>query len=188
MEQSELLLRFVATVESLVVPYFITGSVATTYYGEPRFTNDIAVVVALSPDRVRDFVDAFPSSEFYISEDAARDAASRAAAGTSTQFNIIHPASGLKVDIMVPADNAYNRSRFARVRREATGSGTTAAVASPEDVILKKLEYFREGRSEKHLRDIAGVLAISRDLIDLGYIDHWAAQLGVAEYWARLRP
>lgn len=173
MEQSEPLRRFVAAVESL---------------GVLRFANGIDVVVALSPDRVRDVVDAFPSSEFYISEDAARDAASRAAAGTSTRFDIIHPASGLKVDIMVPADNACNRSRFARVRREATGGGTTAAVASPEDVILKKLEYSREGRSEKHLRDIAGVLAISRDLIDPGYIDHWAAQLGVAECWARLRP
>jgi hypothetical protein len=62
-----------------------------------------------------------------------------------------------------------------------------AVFASPEDVILKKLEYHREGGSDKHLRDIAGVLKISGDPLDLAYLDDWSSRLGLADLWAKVR-
>lgn len=62
-----------------------------------------------------------------------------------------------------------------------------ATFAAPEDVTLKKMEYYREGKSDKHLRDIAGVLKISGDEIDEEYIEAWVDRLGVREIWERLR-
>jgi hypothetical protein len=178
MEPSELLRYAIQVLEKLGLRYFVTGSTATIFYGEPRFTNDIDIVVDLPPGRVEELCAAFPSSEFYVSEEAARRAVSRRG-----QFNVIHPASGLKLDLMIPAESSFNQSRFARVRRLHPAPDYDAVFASIEDVILKKMEYYREGGSEKHLRDIAGVLKISGGAVDRGYIEDWAERLGLEEIW-----
>jgi hypothetical protein len=182
MEQSELLRYFTSVLEQLGLRYFVTGSVATIFFGEPRFTNDIDIVVDFPAGQISAFCEAFPSSEFYVSEETVRRAV--AAKG---QFNVIHPASGLKVDVMVPSPSAFNRSRFERARRLRPAPDFEAVFATPEDVILKKLEYYRDGGSEKHLRDIAGVLKISGAQIDLAYIDEWSLQLGLADTWTKIR-
>ncbi len=178
MEQSELLRYLVATLERLGMPYLVTGSVATIFYGEPRFTNDIDVVVALPADRIAEFCGAFPLPEYYLSEDDVR-----AAVGERSQFNIIHPTSGLKVDVLIPHDSAFDRTRFARATRVKPAADYEASFASPEDVIIKKMEYYREGGSDKHLRDIAGVLKVSGDTLDRDYVRDWASRLGLAEVW-----
>ena len=100
-----------------------------------------------------------------------------------SQFNIIHPGSGLKIDVMVPAMTEFDRSRFARALRVQAGSSWSASFASPEDAIIKKMEYFREGRSERHLRDIAGVLKTSGAQLDLHYIEQWTTRLGLRDIW-----
>jgi hypothetical protein len=178
MEQSDLLRYVAGVLEEMGLPYFVTGSTATIFYGEPRFTNDIDVVVNLPEARSAEFCRHFPQPEFYVSEPAAQDAVRR-----RTQFNIIHPASGLKVDVIVPEPSPFNASRFARIRRLRAGDDFEASFASPEDAIIKKLEYYREGGSEKHLRDIAGVLKISRDQIDMAYISRWVLELGLNDIW-----
>jgi hypothetical protein len=178
MDPAELLRQVAGVFERLGLPYLVTGSTATIYYGEPRFTNDIDVVVQLPQERIAELCAAFPEADFYLSEEAVRRAVAR-----QGQFNLIHPASGLKVDVMIPAPTPFNRSRFERTVRLRTGPEGDAAFASPEDVILKKLEYYLAGRSEKHLRDIAGVLRVSGERIDRSYITEWAARLGVAEVW-----
>jgi hypothetical protein len=98
MEQFDLLRFVVAAIERVVLQYFVTGSTVTIFYGEPRFTNDIDIVVKLSATAVREFIHQFPEDEFYVSEDAAMDAVKR-----YSQFNIIHPQTGLKIDVIVPA-------------------------------------------------------------------------------------
>jgi hypothetical protein len=178
MEQHELLRLLCRQFEDLGLRYFITGSTVTIFFGEPRFTNDIDVVVELPANAVARLCARFPASDFYVSEDAAI-----AAVRDGTQFNIIHPRSGLKIDVMVPRPSEFNRSRFSRVRRVAAGDDWTAAFSSPEDAILKKLEYYREGGSDKHLRDIAGVIGTMRQELDVGYIEQWATRLGVADLW-----
>lgn len=182
MEQSELLRYVTTSLEQLGLRYFVTGSVATIFFGEPRFTNDIDIVVDLPADRIPDFCKAFSAEDFYVSEEMVRRAVL-----SKHQFNVIHPASGLKVDIMVPAENAFNRSRFARTKRIRPASDYDAVFASPEDVILKKMEYHREGGSEKHLRDISGILKISGEQIDIAYIDEWSGKLGLSEIWTKVR-
>src|SRR5947208_1891654 len=111
MEQSDLL-RYVCTaLERLGLRYLVTGSQATIAYGEPRFTNDIDIVVDLSIGRLDDFIGCFPSVDYYLSRDAAREAIAR-----QSMFNIIHPASGLKIDVIIPSSSESERARFERGR------------------------------------------------------------------------
>ncbi len=181
MGQSELLQHVVSILERMGLRYFVTGSMATIFFGEPRFTNDIDIVVDLPASRIRELCAAFPSPEFYLSEETVYRAVSR-----RRQFNIIHPSSGLKVDVMVPADSPFNRSRFTRTRTVRPSPDFEAVFSSPEDVILKKMEVYLEGGSEKHLRDISGVLKISGDRLDRSYIAEWADRMGTAEIWEEI--
>jgi hypothetical protein len=178
MELSELLHFLVSTLERLGLRYFVTGSSVTIFHGEPRFTNDIDVVVDLPEAAVADLCRQFPEDDFYVSVDAARDAVRR-----RSQFNIIHPRSGLKIDVIIPAETAFNRSRFSRAMRVNAGGDWEAVFSSPEDAILRKMEVYREGGSDKHLRDIAGVLKTNAVGIDRAYIERWAATLGVTDVW-----
>ncbi|MCB1033226.1 MAG: hypothetical protein KDD47_05270 [Acidobacteria bacterium] len=178
MEPSELLRFLVSVLEQLGLRYFVTGSTASIFFGEPRFTNDIDVVVDLSAEGATGFCSAFSAEDFYLSEDAVRRAMA-----TKGHFNVLHPASGLKIDVIVPADDLFNRSRFERVQRVKPDVDYEAYFASAEDVIVKKMDFFREGGSEKHLRDIAGILRISRDSLDLDYVENWADHLGLEAIW-----
>lgn len=178
MEHAELLRYLVAAIERLGLSYMVTGSVATIFFGEPRFTNDIDVVVDLGLEQIPEFCRAFPAPDFYLSEDAVREAVQRQA-----QFNIIHPSSGLKIDVIIPQDTPFNRSRFARTTRIKPAEDYEASFASVEDVIIKKMEYFRQGGSEKHLRDISGVLKISGSKVNRDYIADWASKLKLESVW-----
>jgi hypothetical protein len=179
MELSELLERIGQAFDKLEIPYLVTGSMATISYGEPRFTNDIDVVARLTRDQVDDLCAAFPEDEFYLSRDAAFEAVDRRG-----QFNILHPKTGLKIDVMVADESEFNISRFSRRRMLETSPQVEISFASPEDVIIKKLQFFLEGGSEKHLRDIAGVLRVIGDDLDIGYIELWVRELDLGEIWA----
>lgn len=178
MEHAELLRYLVAAIERLGLGYMVTGSVATIFFGEPRFTNDIDIVVVLGLEQIPEFCRAFPAPDFYLSEDAVREAVQQHA-----QFNIIHPSSGLKIDVIIPQDTSFNRSRFARAKRIKPAEDYEASFASVEDVIIKKMEYFRQAGSEKHLRDISGVLKISGSEVNRDYIADWAVKMGLESIW-----
>ncbi|MBI5833106.1 MAG: hypothetical protein HZB16_12480 [Armatimonadetes bacterium] len=100
-----------------------------------------------------------------------------------TQFKVIHIPSGLKIDLVFKRARAFSAAEFGRRRTRPLRSGAEVSVASPEDLVLAKLEFFRDGGSDKHLRDIAGILRVSGDLVDRDYIERWADQLGVADIW-----
>jgi hypothetical protein len=178
MDQAELLRHAARCFEKHGIRYFVTGAVASIAYGEPRLTNDIDIVADLGADEIPKLKDCYPEIEFYFDEESAMRAVS-----SRSQFNIIHPESGLKIDIMISQGDAFDRSRFQRVRRLRPLEDTDVDFASPEDVILKKMVFYRDGGSEKHLRDIAGILKISSDGIDMSYIDVWAKKLDLEEIW-----
>ena len=182
MELYELLAKVVEAFERLHIPYLVTGSVASMAYGEPRLTNDIDVVAGIRAEHVAGLLAAFPAEEFYLDDEAVHGAIDH-----ETQFNIIHPASGLKVDVIVRKDTPFDSSRFARARSLRPSESYTAAFASAEDVIIKKMEYYREGGSEKHLRDITGMLRISAAEIDESYIAEWADRLGLRPIWEMIQ-
>ena len=178
MEQNELLGHIVQVLEEQEITYLLVGSLASGVYGEPRLTHDIDIVLELRPDQVARLCVAFPASDFYVSEQAAREAVA-----VGGQFNVIHPASGNKIDFMIARRDAWGRSQIHRRRREQILPDRPGYTAAPEDVIIGKLLYFREGGSEKHLRDIAAMLQVSGDEIDKKYIDHWTRQLALTEQW-----
>lgn len=183
MRPSELLRHLVEALERLDIEYLITGSTATVFFGEPRFTNDIDVVVRLREDQVKRLAAAFPAEDFYFAVETARRALAKGG-----QFNVLHPRSGLKIDFVVVAESTpFDHSRFARGVRVRPVADYEAVFAAPEDVILKKLVFHREGGSDKHLRDVAGVLKISGGLLDFDYLDAWAERLGVTDLWQRAR-
>ncbi len=182
MGPGELLRRVASALREIGAPYFVTGATATVVYGEPRLTNDIDVVVRLGSGQVEALLERFEPDEFYLDEEAAVRAVE-----IRSSFNLIHPASGLKVDFMVADESAYDESRFERAREVDVGEGELAYFAAPEDVILKKLEYYQRGGSEKHLRDIAGILRVSGDELDREYIDDWSERLGLTAEWGLAR-
>ena len=178
----ELLQKVVSVLERLEIPYLITGSVAAMAFGEPRLTNDIDIVAAIDEQHVRDFLMSFPRDEFYMSEEAVREAILR-----QEQFNIIHPESGIKIDVMIKKDTPFDDSRFKRLHRIYPSESYQANFAAPEDVIIKKMEYYKAGGSEKHLRDIAGILKISGEIVDWDYITKWAKHMDLTEVWDVIR-
>jgi hypothetical protein len=182
MDLYELLARVVETFERLHIPYLVTGSVASMAYGEPRLTNDIDVVAEIRNEHVSGLLAAFPPNEYYLSEEAIREGIRR-----QGQFNIIHPASGLKVDVIIRKDTPFDRSRFARARVARPAETYEATFSSAEDVIIKKMEFYREGGSDKHLRDITGILKVSGEGIDEAYIAEWADRLDLRDIWDAIK-
>ena len=178
MTQAELLRYVVEALEAEPIPYMISGSQASIYYGEPRFTQDIDIIAALGAGDLSALLARFPASDFYLSAEAAREAVE-----TRGQFNIVHPGSGLKIDIFVNKDTPYDRVRLERRQRLPLVPGMEAWFARAEDVILYKLLYYREGQSELHVRDIIGILRVSGPEIDSGYVVTWAERLGLRGVW-----
>jgi hypothetical protein len=177
-DQPELLRYTFEKLEGLGLIYFVVGSYASLLYGEPRFTQDIDIVVDLPAESIDAFCAAFPSPEFYLSADAVRDAVVR-----RFQFNVLHPASGNKIDFILARTDAWGRAQMSRRQRVRMLPDREGYAAKPEDVIIGKLLYYAEGGSEKHLRDIAGILGISGDAVDRSDVAEWAEQLGVGEVW-----
>jgi hypothetical protein len=172
------LLKCVADVcQRLSIRYVTVGSLATIAYGEPRFTNDIDIVLDLKAEQLDEFCGAFPPPEYYLSRPAALSAIR-----DRRQFNIIHTTSALKVDCILPA-TPFDAAQFSRAVRKRVRADFEADFAAPEDVILKKMEYYRLGGSDKHLRDIAGVLKISGNIVDRSYIQSHALTWGLVDIW-----
>ena len=178
METFDLLRRVHGVCERLGIDYHTVGSMATIMFGIPRLTLDVDVVLDLHLNQVDDFCDEFPPDEFFLSKPAVMEAVRR-----RTQFNIVQSTTALKVDCIIPDGSAHSLSEMGRGTTRPTPAGFVARFASPEDVIIKKMEYFRLGGSDKHLSDSAQVLQVSRSQIDRAYIDRWAGVLNLTDIW-----
>jgi len=176
------LLKFVADkLDALKIEYFVTGSLASMFYGEPRLTNDIDIVADIEENHIKGIISEFPADKFYISEEAIKEVYR-----LRRQFNIIHPSSGLKVDIVIQKNDSFDKSRFERIRKDIFIKGRNIKFASPEDVIIMKMKYYHEEKSDKHLRDIAGILKISPQEVNKEYIRNWASKMNLTEIWNQI--
>lgn len=178
MRQIEFLAHALSALERIGIPYAVVGAFASTAWGEPRMTRDIDIVVELTANQVDELCSEFPAQEFYVSRAAANEAAHR-----HGQFNVIHPASGNKIDFMVIGISEWSKAQLKRRQRIEFEPAISGYVAAPEDVVLGKLIYYREGKSEKHLRDIRGILKVSHDALDHDYLARCVAELGVGDEW-----
>ena len=145
------------------IRYLVSGSVAAMLYGEPRVTHDIDLVVFLRPADVPKLMHAYPAPDFYLPPENVITA--EIAREQRGHFNVIHPSSALKADFYTVGRDELHAWAF-RHARQYEFQGTTVRIAPVEYVILRKLEFYREAGSEKHLRDIRAMLAVSGDLMD----------------------
>jgi hypothetical protein len=172
---------FTDRLERANIPYMVTGSVASMVYGEPRLTHDVDIVIELGRGEAARLVSAFEEEEFYCPPlEAVAAEAGRRVRG---RFNLIHHGTGYKADLYLAGQDPLHRWAMSRRVRIAVG-GNPLWLAPPEYVILRKLEYYREGGSQKHLRDIAAMLDVSGDRIDQEEIAARARDLGLEGQWA----
>jgi len=161
------------------IPYMVTGSIAATFYGHARSTYDVDIVIAPSEESLGALVRAV-SREFYVSEDAARQALAH-----RRMFNIIHNTTGLKIDLIVCKARDFDRSALSR-RHPGEAQGVPCVVIAQEDLVLQKLLWAKRSESERQRRDAWFVLHTQPHALDMDYLRTWAEELGLTEDLAAL--
>jgi hypothetical protein len=177
-------LPVIEALDSLGVRYYVGGSVASSIHGVPRASIDADLIAELGAGHVAPLA-ARLSALFYLDEGRMRDAVER-----RLSFNLIHLATMFKVDVFVPKGRPFDVEAIGRARFEALGESPDAPkvmIASPEDTILAKLEWYRRGgeSSERQWSDILGLLRVRTGRLDLPYLAKWARALGVADLLER---
>ena len=180
-------LRLFTTLESLRVTYAIGGSVAAMMYSEPRFTIDVDLMVSAPLQQLNQLVREVESWQVYITP---FEAIVETNLPGGLPFNIIDGTIGTKADLYIARNSGLDASAMAR-RRKLVWERETGAAAwflSPEDVILYKLSYYRQGGevAQKHPTDIANMLDVIGSELDLVYLSQWATAIGVADLWQAL--
>ena len=178
-DQLEVLRLVSQHLEAAGIPYMLSGSVAMSVYAQPRMTRDIDLVVELSTGDVSRFTALF-AGEFYLDEETVADETRRRG-----MFNLIHATLIAKVDFVVRKDTPYRIEEFRR-RRRLRLDDLAVWVVAPEDLILSKLVWAKDSRSETQLNDVRNLFACVAALDD-GYLDRWAGVLGVGELLLEVR-
>ena len=163
----ELFRRFAHPLNELALPYMATGAVAAIVYGEPRLTLDLDLVLKLVPGEAVGFAAAFPADEFYVPP--LETIVQEAERGENGHFNLLHHASGLRADIYLASKDPLDVWGLAHRR-----------------VMVRKLEYFRQGGSTKHLSDIRAMLRIRPDLVALPTLTGFIQQRGLDPEWKQV--
>jgi len=177
-------LIFTRKLGELDLPYMVSGSVAAIFYGEPRMTNDVDIIVVLKSEDVPRLEAAFPMAEFYCPPgEVIRIELERSQRG---HFNLIHHQTGLKADIYLSGSDPLHAWGLARTRRVSL-QGDTLTLAPPEYVIVRKLQFYREGHSEKHLRDVHRMLKSLGGDWDRSTLEPMIQQLGLQAEWVSAR-
>jgi hypothetical protein len=178
--EADLLHLFVHPLTEAGINYLMSGSMAAMLYGEPRVTHDVDLIVFLRSEDIARLASIFPSAAFYlpppdvIATEMARD--------RRGHFNVIHHNSGLKADFYLANRDELHGWAF-RNKRSYELEGRTITLAPPEYVIIRKLEFFREGGSEKHLRDIRAMLTVSSHQIDHAALQDWIRRRDLQAQW-----
>ena len=172
MNERELLVDCLRRLNQTAVTYYLTGSMASNYWGIPRTTHDLDFVIQLPPSAVPAIVQAF-SGDYYLDE-----ASVRAAYQPPHQFNAIDTRSALKVDFWLPKPQPFDREMLRR-RVQVTLFGERAWITTAEDVILHKLVWNRITPSDRQLSDAAGVVAVQAGALDTSYLRRWAQELSL---------
>lgn len=167
--------------ESLGIPYFVGGSVASSVDGEPRATNDVDFVIDIPLGSIRPFI-AKLGPDFEVDEQMLREAVR-----TGRCANGFYLPTVLKLDFFGHAHGPFDNSEFSRRRPLEVQEGRNLFIKSPEDTILRKLLWYREGGevSDKQWRDIIGVLKAQTATLDRPYLDKWAEYLALTDMLKR---
>ncbi len=182
-EQTQVILLVVRAFETLRIPYYLGGSMASSVHGIYRATAHADFVAAIRPHQAEPLAGLLQPA-FYAEVEAIR-----AAVASSRSFNVIHLESMLKVDVFVAATDPFSLMQFRRRTLQATtpDGQTTLYVASPEDTVLAKLRWYRAGGgvSDRQWNDVLGVLKVQGASLDRAYLDEWARELSLTDLLRR---
>ena len=181
----DLLGRIVAQLNQLRIPYHVGGSFASSFHGVPRTTADLDLVIEVDPERL-DALAAALERDFYVNRQAMLEAVRE-----QRSFNAILLDGSFKVDFFIRGRRAFDIEEFRRARPQQIREDGSLEVRlkSPEDLILRKLEWLEAGggQSERQWRDVLGVMRVMEGRLDQAYLERWAAELGVASLLERAR-
>ena len=177
----EFLLRVATALEANGIPYMLTGSLASSMYGIPRATNDIDIVIAPNRAQLLSFIQLFQRVGLTVHTETAMTALR-----TRTQFNVVDLRHGWKVDLIIRKDREFSTTEFERKETHDV-EGMRLTIATPEDVLVAKLEWAKMGDSERQIEDAAGILKMQRETLDLNYIERWVEVLDVRQQWRAAR-
>jgi hypothetical protein len=177
--------RILEVLDRLEIPYFVTGSVASSVYGIPRTTRDIDIVADLRLDQVDELAVEL-RQDFYADREMMKEAFRR-----GRSFNLIHLGSTHKIDIFPLGRDEYSREAFSRrrfARTDFPGGPIECVLGSVEDIVLNKLCWYRAGgeASEAQWNDLRGIVLVSGTRLDREYLRHWARTLEVSDLLERL--
>ena len=170
-----------AALEAAEIPYFVTGSFASSAHGIPRSTNDIDIVIAPSRAQLEELLKQFPKSEFAAELEDAIDAFVH-----HSLFNIVDYSTMWKVDFIIKQPTPFDAARFSR-RGVVEIAGVRLYAASPEDTLITKLWWAKLGESDRQMTDAIGILQVQREHLDLDYVERWISVLDLEHQWNAAR-
>lgn len=181
MTAGDLFRRISNLLEQAGIPCMLTGSFASSVYGMPRGSADIDFVIAADEASVRQLLDHLPQLDFYSDLNHALDACRQ-----RSIFNVVDHITGLKIDFIFLKSRVFSQEEFGRRRKESVWE-FPLYIATPEDVVIEKLEWEKLGKSSRQIEDAAGILKVRADELDISYIEKWIPELGLKSEWARAR-
>lgn len=174
----------VAAFQTLRIRHYVGGSVASSFHGAARSTLDVDLVCEMTKDQIPKFLAQF-DQDYYLSESAVREAVDR-----KSCFNLIHLPTSYKVDIFISRGRAFDRQSMARATLETLGElrTVTVPIASAEDSIISKLEWYRKTNetSERQWDDVSRLMRLLGSTIDRSYLREAAESVGVEDLLDRL--
>lgn len=169
--------RITAALDQTGIAYMLSGSFASAYYGAPRSTQDIDLVVEATPSQLRAFIQGLSRDEYYVDLDAALEAHTR-----QSMFNVIDLATGWKIDLIIRKSRAFSQEEFRR-RQLIKLQDLALFVASAEDVIIAKLEWTKLAQSHRQVEDVVGILRMRWESLDRPYLEKWVGELALKPQW-----
>ena|SRR5579864_1494965 len=173
--------RISGLLEQAGIPHMLTGSFASSVYGMSRGSADIDLVIAADEPDIRRLLNQLPRKDFYSDLNQALEACQR-----NSMFNAVDHVTGLKIDFVFLKLRNFSQEEFRR-RKQAIVWGVPLYIATPEDIVISKLEWEQLGESSRQTEDAAGILKVRANELDFPYIEKWVAELGLTSEWARAR-
>ncbi len=180
MGETEVIKKVIKDLERLKIPYFVTGGFAVSVWGRIRTTHDLDVIVAVSLKDIEIFKEIFNIADFYFSKEAAKQAVL-----AKTTFNVIHHETGLKIDFWILRNDVFGKFQLRR-RKRAKFLDRSIYFISPEDLILIKLQWYKESESERHYFDALSIYQTQR-MLNKKYLERWAKIQGTMKFLERIK-
>ena len=176
-----LLREIVGRLDAIGIAYMVVGSFASTAHGEPRSTHDLDLVIDPSVEQLEQLLGMLDPDHFYVDADVARDAFRR-----RSMFNVIEIQTAWKLDLIIRKTRTFSIEELRR-RQQIEILGVAVSTATAEDTIIAKLEWAKQGASDRQIEDVAGILRVCGASLDTDYVEQWVQKLDLAEQWQRAR-